>query len=226
MLFRSKKQEITHIVTISDGKEMTTYQATCFFTPEICCDIIFEVKLKTIIVDNSSGGSQTCTVIVSETLDGTPIDSYTVETLNGIVYEGKAPQSEYQAPCGNTGDMICFTAKNSSENCEKEICILLDKLESGKAEDRAITSKNDVLTLSCYPNPTENLLNVSTNMSNDVTGQLTISTLYGIPIYRQKIASGQSQQEIDTSNFESGNYLLTIKDSKGGFAIQKIVILK
>ena len=176
------------------------------------------------IEENKEG--KMCSVVVSEEISGIAVSSYTVETLDGIIYEGKEPQNEYQAPCGNLGDMLCFTAKGDGADCEKEICILLDKLEGSKPESKIIADHDEPITVNCYPNPTKDVLFVSTNISSDATGQLLISNLYGIPIYRQKIGVGQSQQEIDTSTFGSGNYLLTVTDSKGGFAVQKFVILK
>jgi hypothetical protein len=208
--------------------DIRIYTAQCSFNPVVCCEINLTIHLVSKEVVAETAGNKTCLVAVDEMINSTQANKYVVETLERVVYEGKSPQGSYRVPCGKTGDLICFTAKNESSHCEETKCLFLDNVEPGNVISPKIQANNSLsgLNMACFPNPTSDLLNVSLYLPEGSQGSLQIMNIYGAVVYETAIAAGYLTKEIETATFPAGTYLVLARNGNQVATAQKVVLMK
>jgi spore germination protein YaaH len=91
--------------------------------------------------------------------------------------------------------------------------ILIDTTSNNPTSIKAVFDKNNIVL---YPNPANDLINISTNISNHYT--INIYDLNG-KIYKQIICS-EKEKQINISNFNSGTYFIEITNTDK----QKIIL--
>lgn len=80
-----------------------------------------------------------------------------------------------------------------------------------------ITATNEIQTknFNVYPNPTSDILTLN---SSTAIKQFEIYSLVG-----QRVLQGQYQTQIDVSELQSGQYLITVLDSQGNYSTKSFV---
>ncbi len=89
-------------------------------------------------------------------------------------------------------------------------------------ENSPAVSIKDQLTL--YPNPTDNLLNISFLEEETVTGRVFVFNVFGQEIFRQKIKIEASEQvNLEIAGLPDGTYFLIFKNENGRSASERFV---
>lgn len=81
-------------------------------------------------------------------------------------------------------------------------------------------------SISYYPNPVQNILNVVTNNTKNETLNFEISSLTGQVVYseRHSLSAGSNRVQIDTHGFANGVYVLKIKDGNNSLrSVMKVM---
>jgi hypothetical protein len=77
------------------------------------------------------------------------------------------------------------------------------------------TPMTEAITVSIYPNPAKNYVNISINSTESYTGMLTVTDIIGNVVYQNAIASGEgpTQTGIDISGYGQGQYIIRFTSS-------------
>jgi hypothetical protein len=77
------------------------------------------------------------------------------------------------------------------------------------------TPMTDAITVSVYPNPAKNYVNIIINATESYSGILTVTDIVGKVVYQNAIASGDgaTQAVIDMSGFGEGQYIIKFTSS-------------
>ena len=105
----------------------------------------------------------------------------------------------------DSGIGIDYYSKESDLNLAPELII--------EYYDSSLSLDNEEIAVALYPNPIKNILNISLLSANFnlEESEVILSTINGQEVLKMKLESTKSQ--LDLSKFNSGIYILTIKDS-------------
>jgi len=79
------------------------------------------------------------------------------------------------------------------------------------SEIRSVNVANSSPSVSAYPNPTRNILNVNWTSSSNDNVTLRLTSMTGVSVYQQNVSGiGNIQKQIDLSGFADGVYYLQI----------------
>lgn len=85
-----------------------------------------------------------------------------------------------------------------------------------------INESNSNYSFEISPNPTSSSFKLSTNSIISKNAQIIITTIDGQIILKEKVR-GENNFDIDLSNYNSGMYLIHLKDDNGNFLTKKII---
>lgn len=151
-------------------------------------------------------------------------------TLNASASGGTAPYSYSWSPNGSQGTVLSFTSDQNlsysvlvtdANGCQNtsEVIIVFEtcvSIENGNAFEG---------TLSAYPNPTSQSLNVAIDAKDAGNVVIAVTDLAGRTIHTQitYLQTGNSLTTIPVATLANGTYMLTITDEKGATASLRFV---
>ena len=89
---------------------------------------------------------------------------------------------------------------------------------------KLITHNSSLITMSVFPNPVQDMLNITISNSSSSTCRLRIMTIAGIEVMnRGEVIVNNSTIKIPASNLAGGVYLLELIDAQGNKQLKKFV---
>jgi Secretion system C-terminal sorting domain/Beta-propeller repeat len=164
-------------------------------------------------------------ITVEQSPDGA-VSGFDISDLNGEFNFNNLPAGNYYIYADIPG-YICdttylFNFDGSGLNYDVTLCVY-DTLNTISICNDVVTSINKSLIIDnfiIYPNPTQDIINISSRKTNDYT--IEILDLNGRTLFTEK--SIDFIKEINLSSFKKGLYIISIKSNTGKF-VYKISVL-
>jgi hypothetical protein len=206
---------VSHVGDVSDGQTCPETITRTYRVEDECGN--FTDVTQSIIVNDDISPVITCGV-TSETIlasQGSTVPDYssTTSATDNCTANPTITQSPAAGSTLTLGsNLITMTAV---DDCGNESTCTIDVLY----EDDASISENELSSISFYPNPTTNILNIdfgtemkeASIMLYDANGKLIV----------EKKAQNKESETIDLSNFAKGMYTVIV-NSKNGMTTQKV----
>lgn len=165
------------------------------------------------------GGDNGCFNIAGTT--NAPAGNYPV-TVYGYIAVSGIPQN----PMGIPPDTI-FSLSDMAAMGNSPFNFSIDVINAGE-ECRPSTSIGAVstfnATISAYPNPVSNILNVDINTAERINGTINVFDALGRNVYSEKVdIKGVVKKQIEVASFPAGIYVLQLTDAKRAYQTKFIV---
>lgn len=222
---------VKHKVRIDKNNFVREFEASCLFRPSVCCNINLQLGSVTKEVIEVIDNQKFCLVSIEETMELTSVKNYKVETLTELIYNGTTPQGQYRVPCGNEKDILCLTATGFNEECKETKCIFLNDIQgsqnrSVENDSKISKSQDKSISLKCFPNPTNQILNVNLVLPEGESGSLQLINMLGQTLIELPVETTPFVKSIDLSQYTEGTYLVIYKNQNKAFVAEKIILMK
>lgn len=181
-----------YTVTVSDGTCTTTSTVLTISQPQ---PVSLSITSSTLICNGNSA------ILNSTVSGGTP--AYTYSWSNGSIFSGTSVTPNVQT----TYTLIV----NDANSCNTQAVTTVSV-----SDCTGISENTNELSITIYPNPTNNYLHIDTKLKYD---EILLTNVIGKIIRKYN----GSQRDINVSDLQDGIYFITISNNKNTIITKKIV---